>query len=139
MTVATYPARFLPRLPAPWRLRLRFGEVVIDCTSADFEPRGWCRTETLYVLIAALEGRIGPMQAATAALGRVRRAAEKPATWDQVSGGLSELHLTETKGTVGAALRAIGAELVGEWSGDAAETSLGTDAPTKKTKRRRPR
>lgn len=136
VTVALYPARFLPHLPAPWRLRLRFGEVVIDCTSADFEPRGWCRMETLYVLIAALEGRIGPMQAAAAASGRTRRAVEKPATWDQVSGGLSELHLTETKGTVGAALRMVGADLLGEWSGDAAETTRGTDAPPK-TKRRR--
>lgn len=136
MSVATYPARFLPSLPAPWRLRLRFGETEIDCTSADLESRGWCRTETLYVLISALEGRIGPTQAAAAALGRARKAVEKPATWDQVSGGLSELHLTETKGTVGDALRAIGAELVGEWSGDAAETTQGADAAPTKRKRR---
>lgn len=136
MSVLAYPARFLPRLPAPWRLRLRLGEATIDCTSSGrVEPSGWNRDETLYVLIAALEGRLGAMQAATSAAGRSRRKVTQAATWAQVSGGLNELHLTETRGSVGDALRAIGAELVGEWSGDAAEVPA--DAPTKPTKKRR--
>lgn len=123
VTIATFPARLIAGLPAPWRMRLRIGETVIDCTSSNHEPSGWCRTETLYVLVAALEDRLSPETVARSAASRVRKAIDPDsrATWHQVSGGLAERYLLETRGTVGEALRKVGAELVGEWSGDAAE------------------
>ena len=131
-TVLAYPARYLAALPAPWRLRLRFGETLIDCTSsAGVEPSGWNRDETRFVLVAALEDRLTPAQVAASAAARVSRAVSSAATWEQVGTGLEERFLHETRGSVGEALRKIGAELVDSWSGDAAKVSTSGQEDTR--------
>lgn len=121
MSVDRYPAHLLPFLPAPWRLRLAWGPVEFDCTSStDVEPKGWNRAETWFVMTAALEGRL-PRDLGPTAAARLRSPASEAATWATIGGGLDERFLFEVRGSVGEAISAMGAVLVGAWSGDAAE------------------
>lgn len=114
--VEALEVRHLVRLPEPWRIRVQIGTQTIDACST-VVPGTWGPAELLYMLAAALLGRIGPQSAERAAGMRNRIAAGTRWSWEQVSGGLVGVDPESVEGTVGEALARIRGRILGAWSG----------------------